>query len=406
MKTKCILSMVVAGFCFLSLPAFASTQEGETNRDENGKIVKGPYLTTHISNNWFIDVAAGPSYYFGGLDESNIAKGICPVINLAVGKWLTPEIAVRISGNYTPKFKQFYNGANRAPAGLTPGQELNFYYYSVHADFMWDLLTSFGGYKWNRVYHVIPFVGAGYSQLGASNYFPSVSHEFSLHGGVINKFRLCNWCDFNIEIYGSAANNHFDRIEQWSSTTADIVCSVTGGFTFNINNKSAKRASTYAAAAVAEKEAALAALAAAKAATDAQNTALIKEVETLKAAKPDTVVITKANGPELAEVVVFFNIDKATLTPQESYRFDTFVYYIKSLVANGETVTLIGSCDKQTGTSKYNDKLSKKRVDMVKKMLVEEYGIPADKLVTVAEGGSNNRFKVQQLNRCVYVKIK
>lgn len=409
MKTKHILSLVAAGFCFLALPSMAFAGERkdyETNRDENNKIVKGPYLTTHITKNWFIDLGVGPSIYLGGLIE-DWGKGICPVIDLSVGKWLTPEMAVRIQGNYTPKFKQFYKGPETST--LYEGKELNFYYYSIHADFMWDLLTSFGGYRWNRVYHLIPFVGVGYSQLGESNYFPSVSHEFTLHGGAINKFRLCDWVDFNLEIRGSAANYHHDRIEQAYGTSIDVPFSVTGGFTFNIGRREFQRASTYAAekvsAAVAEKDAQLAALAAAKAATDAANAALIKELDALKNAKPDTVVVEKAGKANLEDVIVFFELDKAVLTDQEDMHFKSFVYYVKYAIASGDNVVLVGSCDKQTGTAKYNKKLSKRRADFVKKLLVEEYGLPADRIEAIGEGGTT-KFKKQALNRNVTVRVQ
>ena len=38
-------------------PAAMAQENG--NRDENGKIVRGPYLTNKFGDNWFIGVAGG-----------------------------------------------------------------------------------------------------------------------------------------------------------------------------------------------------------------------------------------------------------------------------------------------------------------------------------------------------------
>ena len=65
---------------------------------------------------------------------------------------------------------------------------------------------------------------------------------------------------------------------------------------------------------------------------------------------------------------------------------------------------LTGSADKTTGTAKRNQYLSEQRVNNVKKLLVEKYGIAEDHLVVKAEGSSNNRFGSAVLNRVVTIE--
>lgn len=397
MKTTKVLSLIAAGFCFLAMPSvFAQTDHIEVNRDENGKIVRGPYLASQPEQNWFIELGAGPSMYLGGLND-NTAKRIAPAIDLTVGKFLTPEIAIRLAGTYTPKYREF-----------SQGNEYNFYYWGVRADFMWDMITTIGGYKTKRVYTLLPYVGAGYAQLGDSNYISGTTHAFTLTAGLINKFRLCDWVDFNIELRGTAATGFHDRIYNWK-LGIDAPVTVLGGFTFNLGKRRFVRASTYAAdqvaAATAAKDAQLAALAAAKAKVDQENENLKKQLDELSHAVPDTVVRTDTvNITKFPEVVVFFDLAKSTLNPKEESHFKTFVYYVKYTIANGSTVTLVGSADKQTGTAEANKRLSKERAELVKKMLVESYGIPADKLETTSDP-AGSRFDTQEMNRCVYVRF-
>lgn len=159
------------------------------------------------------------------------------------------------------------------------------------------------------------------------------------------------------------------------------------------------------AAAIAEKDKKIAAV-------EDERAKLAREIEELQAqlaAKPDTTPIVVVNNIDAGEfppeVIVFFELNKSTLDPKEDSHFQTFVHFVKQSIKAGKKVTLIGSADKQTGSRKTNMRIAQERAELVKRMLVLEYGIPAGELETISEGGSNNRFDIQDMNRCVYVRF-
>lgn len=53
--------------------------------------------TNRFWNNWFISLGAGGQVYFGDHDKQiDLKKRIAPALDVAVGKWFTPGIGVRI----------------------------------------------------------------------------------------------------------------------------------------------------------------------------------------------------------------------------------------------------------------------------------------------------------------------
>jgi outer membrane protein OmpA-like peptidoglycan-associated protein len=130
----------------------------------------------------------------------------------------------------------------------------------------------------------------------------------------------------------------------------------------------------------------------------ADNQQLSEELIAARNRQPETVteVIT-------APLALFFEIGKAKLDSKELTNLDYYATHIMKADTN-KTFTLIGSADKDTGTKAWNQKLSEKRADYVYNLLVEKYGIPADRLVKRAEGDTNNRFKEAVLNRVVIVE--
>ena len=50
-------AMALAAVSMIAAPAINAQEDG--NRDENGKVVRGPYLTNRFVDNWFVGVAGG-----------------------------------------------------------------------------------------------------------------------------------------------------------------------------------------------------------------------------------------------------------------------------------------------------------------------------------------------------------
>ena len=102
----------------------------------------------------------------------------------------------------------------------------------------------------------------------------------------------------------------------------------------------------------------------------------VKEVVVEKL-KPCSVELTSA---------VRFAINSSEITSEEMVN----VYNVAQWMKNNPDYKVIvtGYADKDTGTSGYNEKLSRSRADAVVAALVQQYGIPSDRLSVEAEGGS------------------
>ena len=112
----------------------------------------------------------------------------------------------------------------------------------------------------------------------------------------------------------------------------------------------------------------------------------------------EEVVVTDAN---IAPRTVFFKIGSDRLSPQEEMNLSYLANRIKEFP--GTTYTINGYADSATGTPAFNEKLSLKRAQVVKDLLVKKYGIPADNL-KVAAGGGVDKFGQPILNRVVLVE--
>ena len=73
---------------------------------------------------------------------------------------------------------------------------------------------------------------------------------------------------------------------------------------------------------------------------------------------------------------------------------------------NTETITLVGYADRQTGTPDYNYKLSERRAEAVKKILVEKYGISADRIKASWEGDRQQPYAENVWNRIVIMNAE
>ena len=103
MKGIKFFGILAAASLLFSVSAFA---QENNNRDENGNVVKGPYVTNpSVWDNAFIGVAGGINLlYDGGFNH-----GIGVATDLTLGKWFTPAIGLRAGW-------QGLNLSNRTPA--------------------------------------------------------------------------------------------------------------------------------------------------------------------------------------------------------------------------------------------------------------------------------------------------
>ena len=148
----------------LALASTGVVAQENGNRDEQNRIVRGPYETNRFFDNIFIGVGGGVNIYHGENDSyGKFGKRLTPALDLNVGKWFTPLVGVRIG----------YSGISAK--GWTVGQtgyakslvsdniyDEKFGISYLHGDFMWNFSNAVSGYKEARVWNFVPFIGAGW----------------------------------------------------------------------------------------------------------------------------------------------------------------------------------------------------------------------------------------------------
>ena len=383
----------------LALVAAGVMAQENGNRDEQNRIVRGPYETNRFFDNIFIGVAGGVNIYHGENDSyGKFGKRLAPALDVNVGKWFTPSVGARIG----------YSGINAK--GWTSGQTVyakdvfdkkaNIYNEKfgvsyLHTDFLWNFSNAVSGYKETRTWNFVPFFGAGWARSYGNGAY---NNEFAMSIGLLNNIRLCNLLDLTLEARHMFVNQRFDGVSRGSK--GEGMTSVTMGLTFKLNRRNFKRAA--APVDVTPYLSRIKALESDNTTLAGKNKTLADENTALRNRKPETVTVAGESKVSATPVALFFQIGKATLDKKELTNLD---FYVKNALQadRNKTFTLYGGADKATGTAAFNQKLSEKRMQYVYDLLVNKYGISKNRLKTVAEGDRNNRFPEPELNRTVII---
>lgn len=354
-------------------------------------------ITNPFWSNWFFSIGGGAEATFGDNDSAgSFGKRISPTLNVSVGKWFTPGLGLRLQYSGLQARGFTYD----AGADYVKGTQLKdgyykqrFDYMNLHGDVMFNLNALFGGYNQHRVYEIIPYVGAGFTH----NYSKPHREALSVNAGIINKFRISNAIDINLELSAMGVEDKFDG-EVGGDHGYDGVLSATVGLTYRFPARGFRRPMPQL---ISQIE--LAAMQDKLAAMGAQNAqlknALIQAQNQPVAEVTETEVIVP--DPDIAPRTVFFTIGSAELSPREIMNLSYLAEQMKQFP--NATYTVNGYADSATGTPAFNKELSLKRAQAVKDALVENYGIAADRL-NIEAGGGVDKFGQPILNRVVLVK--
>ena len=121
---------------------------------------------------------------------------------------------------------------------------------------------------------------------------------------------------------------------------------------------------------------------------------VVKEVPVVKEVEKETVV----NKSHVLSSIITFPIGSAEVSDVEKAKLDVFT---RTALKDGN-VTIIGSADSGTGTDEGNKELSTKRANVVKDILVNEYGFDASKISTSTAFDTNENPTV---SRCAILNF-
>ena len=337
-------ALAFAAVSMVASPAVNAQEDG--NRDENGKVVRGPYLTNQLGDNWFVNLGGGVNLFY---DNSTWAAG--GALNINAGKWITPAIGARVG----------YNGIT--------GIDGLFSY--IHADALWNISNAIGGYKETRLWDFVPYLHAG---LLIDK--PVAGLEWGAGAGLLNVIRITDRLDVTLDVRGKIYKRY---------SKAGYV-SVAVGLSVNLGKTNFVRAANWHNP---EDVEALDAAAAAAAALAAANAALENENKDLKNANDELAAQNKKIAddlknalenpvlPNVDPAVFYFEIGKTTLSQKELEHLDFYLKNVLPYVDGKKVAVITGSADKKTGSAKRNQYLCEKRAEYLQNLMVEKYGIDA-----------------------------
>ena len=334
--------------------------------------------TNLFGANWFISGGIGAQMYFGDNDsKASFGKRLAPALDISVGKWFTPGIGLRVS----------YNGLQAK--GATPdagdvyvkgGTYSNGYYKqkwnlaNFHGDVMLNLSNMLCGYNEERVYSFIPYAGAGL----VHSWSDPKENNLGLNLGLINRFRLSSAWDLNVELRGLLMKNAF------GGASKEGLAGLTVGVTYKFKKRGWEAVPTVPMVPESQLNDMRNSLNSLK----SENESLKRELVDARNKKPEVIVEKEAGF--VPRLVVVFNIGKSNISKREYMNIEAMAKGIKENPKKVFTVT--GYADKGTGSAEYNMKLSKKRAEAVRDLMVNEFGVPASQLKVDYKGGVGNMF--------------
>ena len=388
MKKVFLLSVVM-------LCALFSYAQSETIIDVQSK--RGPYMTNRFFDNWFITAGGGVQVYMGENDSyGSLGKRLAPALDISLGKWITPAVGVRMQYSGL-QAKGWSSGQTPYSDGLVSGNiyKEKFNVMNLHAAFLWNISNAISGYRSDRFWDFIPYVGFGWARSWAND---DDRNEMAGNIGLLHNLRLSDAFDISIDMRLMVVNQRFDFVSRGSAFEG--MGSVTAGITYNFPVRKFQRASdiivvddnTEFIETINDLQRKLSKAQAAR-------ESLLKELATEKGKAPQVIKEVHAILPDLA---IFFEIGKAKLTEKSMINLGYVANAIKQ-VPDREFI-IFASADKETGTPEFNQKLSEKRGNAVFEALTQKFGVNPDQLKVQAVGSSDQRFDGAALNRVVVIE--
>ena len=193
---KYIIGALAAASLLFSFPANA---QENANRDEDGNVVRGAYETNKAFDNTFIGIGVGVNSVIG----STISPATWGKIGFAgaldFGKWWTPAIGARIG------YQGITNKSNEKVAFV--GGERFFQHY-VHADVLWNISNTIGGYKETRLWNFVPYATMGVLDVNKKAFFGIENLEYAAGVGLLNVIRLSDRINLTIDLKELVGRGH------------------------------------------------------------------------------------------------------------------------------------------------------------------------------------------------------
>jgi outer membrane protein OmpA-like peptidoglycan-associated protein len=386
-----------ARFLFIGLFLLGFSLLIVAQETRNPELQTAGYKTSFAKNsaesNWFVHVGVGAQSILG--DHDNKAKTlnritVAPTVSL--GKWFSPYWGVRLKGQ-GGSLHGFENNANYM-------QHIR--YSNVHLDALWNLSNYWGAYSPEKVVNFTPYLGLGYGHKfasdktltppvadGVSTNYRNASNVLSANGGIQLGFRINKRINLDFDLGAAIVPDQFDKVI--SGPENDFILSASGGLTFKLGKTTFESIVPFDQELINN--------------LNEKNNKLRIENELLSKRPvvdcpecPIAAPVTTVKEVNYVPNVVFFRINSAKIEDNQQISIFNTAEFIKK---TGEKIKVTGYADKNTGSKKYNLKLSEKRAKAVANELTSKYGISAQDISVSWEGDIAQPYNNNEWNRVV-----
>lgn len=376
--------------------------------------------TLEFRPHWGMTLHGGASYTLG---EAKLGQLVSPAAQLSATYNFHHAMGVRFG----------FTGWQGKGTVVVTDEIYNFNFAQLNADYVLNLANLFGGFKHDRIWTPYAFVGIagayGFDNKQAGKYIDEYSTVLSkywektpffvVRAGLGADFWVAKNFAIGLEANTNAYGDKFNSKGAVKGFNPDFQFNAFLGLKFRFGGNTAP-SKAYAAKVAAEEAARLAAEAAAKAEAErlAAEAAAKAEAERLAAeaaakAEAERLAAEKAAAEKAAldraricaeqSNNIFFTIGSFEVRKSEEAKLLKLINFLNT---NPDySVELVGYADKATGTAAVNMKVSKIRVEVVRKKMIE-LGVPAERIESSHVGDTVQPFAENDMNRVIICTVK
>lgn len=362
-------------------------------------------LVNRTRDNWFITAEGGANVYFSAKGQHmDLKDRIAPNAGLYVGKWFSPVFGARIGASWMQ-----LKGVATSPyyVGVTEGTpSVDGAYYKVKTneigpmvDLMANLTNWFCGYKPNRVYNSIVYIGGGaYFTLNTDGDNLKTTVQ-AMRAGWINSFNVSKQVALSLDIRWTGLGGiQNEGAANWHKNYSDLSASI--GVTYLFKNREWVAPVVPVCPEPQDCSEVQVQLTRANDKVDqleyALRQSLNRPVETSTTVACDAPVAT-----------VYYPIGVSRLSRENQRVIQAVAAQMNSESYRDKNFVLTGWADNYTGTEAVNTRLRAQRAEGVRNLLVRN-GVDASRL-SIVENNGNRMGEGDQyvaLDRAVTIEVR
>ena len=381
----------------IMLLALAGVSASVCAQDDYEIPVKNSVITNSFWSNWYVsggadfNAAYTSEEQLGNKNPFSVDRGTFG-FNLAVGKWFTPVIGLRT------KFQGVWS-----KQVISSDLHHAYKYLNLHEDVTFNLSNLFGGYREERIWNFIPYVGWGVARNMSANHY-----DVSFNAGLLNNFRINQKVSVFVDLYYNSMDGSFDhaQVDPWASYNkfamrhSDKMLGLSVGVTYHIGKSKWDKAPDIEALLEMNREQ-IEAMNSSLEDQQNENARLRQLLGEQPMEKTDKAVVRELEFISIPHSV-FFDLGSSKVANRKDL---IDLKDIATLAKRyNKQVVVTGYADSKTGSAERNFKLSADRAETVVSEL-EKMGLSRDAIEMEAKGGVDE-IAPFSYNRRVIVRIK